>query len=172
MHKYYHSQFKGFWTRRIENALRELGSDGDEAVGGESLRSKLKEDSRLTKKQKKMISIERKSGFYNCLKEGGRIDYNHPGVMFAGFLYSRGRWKYDSSDDTVWYSDWGLQTPSSKCANCHRQQGAVLTACGDCKDSFESPMYCSERCQSTLVSSRTSPRHQSRCLHVHWEESD
>lgn len=147
-------QFKGFWTQRIENALRELGSAAGEAVSGESLRSKLKEDPQLTKKQKKMISIERESGFYKCLKEGGRIDYNHPGVIFAGFLYSRGKWKYDSSNDTVWHWDWGLQTPpsrfptpSSTCANCRRRHGAILTVCADCKDSSEAPMYCSEECQ-------------------------
>lgn len=142
--------FKGFWTQRIDNALKELGSAaGGEAVSVESLRSKLKEDPQLTKKQKKMISIEGESGFYKCLQDGGRVDYNHAGVYFAGFLYSRGKWKYDSNDDTVWHWEWGLQTPSSTCANCRRQQGAVLTACADCKDSSEAPMYCSEECQKT-----------------------
>lgn len=142
-------QFKGFWTQRIENALRELGSAAGETVSGESLRSKLKEDPKLTKKQKKMIGIERESGFYKCLQVGGRVDFNHANVYFAGFLYSRGKWKYDSSDDTVWYWEWGLQTPSSTCANCRRQQPAVLTVCADCKDSSKAPMYCSDECQKS-----------------------
>ncbi len=137
--------FKGFWIQRIENALKEMGSveGGSRRVSGESLRRKLKEDTQLTKEQKKMIG---ESGFYSCLKDGGRIDYNHTGVYFAGFLYSRGKWIYNSSDDSVWLWEWGLQTPSSRCASCcHQLPG--LTACADCKDSSEAPMYCSEECQ-------------------------
>lgn len=141
--------FKGFWIQRIENALKELGSveGGSRRVSGESLRRKLKEDTQLTEKQKKMLSTNRgESGFYSCLKDGGRIDYNHTGVYFAGFLYSRGKWIYNSSDDSVWLWEWGLQTPSSECARCHRKVPG-LTACADCKDSSEAPMYCSEACQ-------------------------
>mmetsp|Transcript_17001 Transcript_17001/g.27903 ORF Transcript_17001/g.27903 Transcript_17001/m.27903 type:complete len:293 (+) Transcript_17001:437-1315(+) len=142
------SSIKGFWTQRIENALKELGSADVGRVSGKLLRSKLKEDRQLTKKQKKMISINRESGFYTCLKEGGRVNYNHAGAIFAGFLFSRGKWEYDSNDDTVWLWEWGFQTQSSRCAYCcHQRPG--LTVCADCKDSSEAPMYCSEKCQKS-----------------------
>ena len=141
-------EFKGFWTQRIENALKELGSADVGRVSGKLLRSKLKEDRQLTKKQKQMISINRQSGFYTCLKEGGRVNYNHAGAIFAGFLFSRGKWEYDSNDDTVWLWEWGFQTQSSRCAYCcHQRPG--LTVCADCKDSSEAPMYCSEECQKS-----------------------
>ena len=139
--------FKGFWTQRIENALKELGPPANaRGVSGEALRSKLKEDPQLTKKQKKMISFNRESGFSECLKEGGRVDYTNPGAMFAGFLFSRGKWKYNSNDDTLWLWEWGLQRPSSRCAYCGSQRTG-LTVCADCKDSSEAPMYCCDECQ-------------------------
>ena len=63
--------FKAFWTCRIENVLKELGRIEEEGrrqpVSGELLRSKLREDSSLTEKQKEMINRNSDSGFFKCL---------------------------------------------------------------------------------------------------------
>lgn len=125
-----------------------MGPADAKGVSGESLCFKLKEGPQLTKKQKKMISINRGSGpFFGCLKKGGgRANYNQSNVMFASFLFGRGKWAYDSNADRVWLWEWGLQTPSSRCAYCGCQKPG-LTVCAGCRESSEAPMYCSEQCQ-------------------------
>lgn len=157
--------FKAFWTTRIENALKQLESIGEDGrrqpVRGEQLRNLLKEDTSLTKEQKEMIRFSETgdddSGYVKCLAHAGRVDYCVDQVIFSGFLFTRGIWRYDWSADTAWLWEWGVQTSSSSCSNCDSREPG-LKLCSGCKDSAQAPMYCSKDCQRSDWK-----RHKKKC---------
>lgn len=169
--------FKGFWIKPIEDALLELGPDTHSnqnqtrtPVAGELVWQKLKESSTLTERQKELVrkpnynpgfigdDSDNDSGFCKALKFAGCVNYSVDQVMFSSSLKTRGIWKYDDKEDTLWHWDWGLQHPKfSSCAHCgaHPQN---LDVCSGCKDSCCAPCYCIVNCQKADWS-----RHKQRC---------
>jgi len=149
--------FKAFWFKPIEDALLELGPTRM-PVSCELVREKLKESSTLTESQKKHIQRPDpefghhgapSSGFCKALESAGSVDYNVDQVMFSHHLTTRGIWKYDAEEDTLWHWEWGLQHPRlSSCATCGGRPPNMMI-CEGCKDSCIAPLFCNEDCQKS-----------------------
>ena len=126
----------------------------------ETLRTKLKASPKLNDRQKDLVKRgnDDESGFCKALTSAGSVDYNVDQVIFSSFLYTRGIWKYDEEDDTLWHWKWGMRHPKlSKCAKCGARPPSLMV-CMDCKESREAPLYCNKDCQRADW-----PRHREKC---------
>lgn len=132
--------FPAYWVPNIENVARMLHPNPPyQPVKVEQIRTVLQQDATIPEPQKQYL---REENFKKALEWEGKIRYGGQRI-YSFSLFTRGIFKYDENEKTVWLWEWGV-APGTLCKSCGNP---AFFACPGCHLRVTAPYYCCALCR-------------------------